>query len=63
MLKVNFTEITIRNAVEKVSECNLEARRIRGAMVLATGIGLERVLRLVRNMILARISGGASVLP
>ena len=52
---MNFVKRITRNAVEKVRGSNLEARSIRGALALATGTGFERVMRLVRNMVLARV--------
>lgn len=55
LLKVNSVEIRIRNGIAKLRGSNLKARSARGALTLATGTGFERVLRLVRNMILARV--------
>lgn len=52
---MDFVKRITRNAVEKVRGSNLEARSIRGALALATGTGFERVMRLVRNMVLARV--------
>lgn len=45
----------ISNITALIQDSSLKSRSARGAMVLGTGTVLERVLRLVRNMILARL--------
>ncbi|MGB2809080.1 MAG: lipopolysaccharide biosynthesis protein [Sedimentisphaerales bacterium] len=52
---MNFAERTIGNVVAKVRGSNLKARVVRGSLILATGTFAERGMRLVRNMILARL--------
>lgn len=52
---MNFAERTIGNVVAKVRGSNLKARVARGSLILATGTFAERGMRLVRNMILARL--------
>ncbi len=50
LINRTFTDIT-----DKIKGDGLKARSTRGALTLATGTAIERALRLVRNMILARL--------
>ncbi|MHC4213271.1 MAG: oligosaccharide flippase family protein [Planctomycetota bacterium] len=52
---MNLINKTFVNITDKVKGNSLKARSTRGAMILGVGTVLERALRLVRNMILARI--------
>lgn len=52
---MNAVGRTIRNISGKVRGNSLKAKAARGSLVLATGTFAERGMRLVRNMILARL--------
>lgn len=55
LLNVNYVKRIIGNAVEKVRGNSLKAKAARGSLILAIGTFAERGLRLVCNMILARL--------
>jgi len=52
---MSISKKAISGIISQLRGNNLKARSSRGALTLATGTGFERVLRLVRNMILARL--------
>jgi len=55
VLKVNSIRQRIRKLVAEVRGSDLKARVARGSFLLAAGTAIERVMRLCRNMILARL--------
>ena len=45
----------VTNIIDKIRGNSLKAKAARGSLVLAVGTFIERGMRLVRNMILARL--------
>lgn len=52
---MNFIEGTVENISERIRGNSLKARAARGSLILGIGTFAERGMRLVRNMILARL--------